>query len=182
MLGYSENSAVTRHLDEDEKGLSDWQTPGGVQAVQIINESGLYSATLRSRVKGAKAFKRWVTREVLPAIRKTGSYSTVHGTELTGTELMAKALIHAQEVMAKKDSVIENQAQQIEAARPKVEVYDKVLTTDHTFGFQDLCKSIRETIPVKETDVKQALRDKGIVTTGKRLDVYSSAIDDGWAV
>lgn len=73
-LLYSEASAMTRHLDDDEKGLSIMQTPGGDQEMLVINESGLYSAILRSRKAEAKRFKKWVTSEVLPAIRKTGSY------------------------------------------------------------------------------------------------------------
>lgn len=73
-LLYSEASAMTRHLDEDEKGLSIVQTLGGDQEMLVINESGLYSAILRSRKAEAKRFKKWVTSEVLPAIRKTGGY------------------------------------------------------------------------------------------------------------
>lgn len=74
LLGYSEASAMTRHLDDDEKGLSDMQTLGGKQKVIIISESGLYSAILRSERVEAKRFKKWVTSEVLPSIRKTGGY------------------------------------------------------------------------------------------------------------
>ena len=73
-LQYSEASAMTRHLDDDEKGLSIVQTLGGDQEMLVINESGLYSAILRSRKAEAKRFKKWVTSEVLPAIRKQGSY------------------------------------------------------------------------------------------------------------
>lgn len=73
-LLYSEASAMTRHLDEDEKGLSIVQTLGGDQEMLVINESGLYSAILRSRKAEAKRFKKWVTSEVLPAIRKSGGY------------------------------------------------------------------------------------------------------------
>ncbi|NES09299.1 BRO-N domain-containing protein [Pseudomonas laurentiana] len=73
-LLYSEASAMTRHLDEDEKGLSIVQTLGGEQEMLVINESGLYSAILRSRKAEAKCFKKWVTAEVLPAIRKHGRY------------------------------------------------------------------------------------------------------------
>lgn len=65
----------TRRLDEDEKGLRTVQTLGGPQDMLVINESGLYSLILTSRKPEAKRFKKWVTREVLPAIRKTGSYS-----------------------------------------------------------------------------------------------------------
>ena len=67
--------AVSR-LDEDEKGVAKTDTLGGAQEVSTISESGLYSAILRSRKPEAKRFKKWVTSEVLPAIRKTGSYST----------------------------------------------------------------------------------------------------------
>lgn len=75
LLGYSEASAMTRTLDEDEKGLRIVQTLGGSQSVLMVSEAGVYSAALRSRIPGAKAFKRWVTHEVLPSIRRTGSYS-----------------------------------------------------------------------------------------------------------
>ena len=73
-LEYSVPSAMTRHLDEDEKGVSIVHTPGGDQEMLVINESGLYSAILRSRKAEAKRFKKWVTAEVLPAIRKHGRY------------------------------------------------------------------------------------------------------------
>lgn len=63
-------------LDDDEKGVNSIHTPGGEQEVTVVNESGLYSLILGSRKPQAKAFKRWVTHEVLPTIRRTGSYST----------------------------------------------------------------------------------------------------------
>lgn len=74
-LQYSEASAMTRTLDDDEKGLQTVQTPGGKQELVTINESGLYSAIFRSRRPEAKRFKKWVTSEVLPSIRKTGMYA-----------------------------------------------------------------------------------------------------------
>lgn len=70
ILGYRMASDMTRRLDPDEKGTRSVRTPGGIQEVSVINESGLYSAILGSKVEGAKAFKRWVTSEVLPSIRK----------------------------------------------------------------------------------------------------------------
>jgi prophage antirepressor-like protein len=100
ILGYSEASSMTRHLDDDEKGLSIVQTPGGEQQMLTINESGLYSAILRSRKPEAKRFKRWVTHDVLPAIRKTGSYQVPEAphsspkleAEMAGAELYARLL------------------------------------------------------------------------------------------
>lgn len=73
-LAYTEASKMTRNLDDDEKGLHIVATLGGEQEMLVINQSGLYSAILRSRKAEAKRFKKWVTAEVLPAIRKHGSY------------------------------------------------------------------------------------------------------------
>lgn len=74
-LDYSESSALTRHLDDDEKGLSTVQTPGGSQEVIVLSESGLYHAIFVSRKETAQQFRKWVTAEVLPSIRKTGTYA-----------------------------------------------------------------------------------------------------------
>lgn len=77
ILGYSNSrDALTRHVDEEDRGVAKLDTPGGKQNQTIINESGLYSLIFASRLESAKRFKRWVTSEVLPTIRKTGSYET----------------------------------------------------------------------------------------------------------
>ena len=81
-LGYSNPlKAIRDHVDLDDKGVNETFTPSGNQGVIFINESGLYSLILSSKLPQAKAFKRWVTSEVLPAIRKTGHY------DMTSTEL-----------------------------------------------------------------------------------------------
>lgn len=67
--------AIRDHVDEEDKGVTEMVTPGGKQSVPIINESGLYSLVLSSKLPGAKKFRRWVTSEVLPSIRKTGHYT-----------------------------------------------------------------------------------------------------------
>lgn len=72
-----------RGLDDDEKALHTMQTPGGAQEMSIISEAGLYSLILRSRKPEAKAFKRWVTHDILPSIRKTGSYSAPAKAEIS---------------------------------------------------------------------------------------------------
>lgn len=81
-LGYGEgkslNNAIARHVDEEDKGVTEMVTPGGKQNVIIINESGLYSLVLSSKLPTAKKFKRWVTSEVLPTLRRTGTYSIQH--------------------------------------------------------------------------------------------------------
>lgn len=78
-LEYRIAGDMTRNLDEDEKGTQIVRTPGGEQGMLVINESGLYSAILRSRKAEAKRFKKWVTSEVLPAIRKHGRYEDSQG-------------------------------------------------------------------------------------------------------
>ena len=78
-LGYGEGkslaNAVANHVDDEDKGVTEMMTPGGKQNMVIINESGLYSLILSSKLPTARAFKRWVTSEVLPAIRKHGEYT-----------------------------------------------------------------------------------------------------------
>lgn len=74
-LGYSNpRKAVYDHVSPEDKGVTKWSTPGGAQEVTVINESGLYALIFGSKKESAKRFKRWVTAEVLPEIRKTGSY------------------------------------------------------------------------------------------------------------
>lgn len=75
ILGYADTQAMTRRLDDDEKGMQDLHTLGGLQKITIINESGLYNAIIGSNKPNAKKFKKWVTSEVLPKIRKTGGYA-----------------------------------------------------------------------------------------------------------
>ena len=75
-LGYkSTNKAICTHVDDEDKGVAKRNTLGGTQQMTIINESGLYCLILSSKLPSAKKFKRWVTSEVLPAIRKTGVYA-----------------------------------------------------------------------------------------------------------
>lgn len=77
-LGYGEGkslaNAVANHVDAEDRGVTEMMTPGGNQNMTIINESGLYSLVLGSKLPSAKKFKRWVTSEVLPSIRKNGMY------------------------------------------------------------------------------------------------------------
>lgn len=76
-LGHTNpRKALADHVDDEDKGVTKCYTPGGEQEMTIINESGLYSLVLSSKLPGAKKFRRWVTSEVLPSIRKHGAYIT----------------------------------------------------------------------------------------------------------
>lgn len=85
---------ATRRLDEDEKGVHSTHTPGGNQQVLLVTEPGFYKLVLQSRKPEAKAFQRWVTHEVLPALRRDGGYMVARADE-TPEETMARALLLA---------------------------------------------------------------------------------------
>lgn len=93
-LGYSNpRDALSKHVDSDDKGVANCDTPSGTQKMTIINESGMYSLILGSKLDGAKRFKRWVTSEILPAIRKTGAFATDSAAaELKARELRVKEM------------------------------------------------------------------------------------------
>ena len=97
-LGYAKpTDAIRKHVDPEDKGISKTETPSGEQEMLIINESGLYSLILSSKMPKAKAFKRWVTSEVLPAIREHGAYESVkakqHIEQLEATNTRLNAAI-----------------------------------------------------------------------------------------
>lgn len=108
ILGYSNSrKAIIDHVDEEDKGVTKCDTLGGVQELSVINESGLYSLVLSSKLPAAKRFKRWVTSEVLPAIRKTGGY--IGGAEnMTEAEIMARAVLIGQRTIEEQKRKIDN--------------------------------------------------------------------------
>ncbi len=94
-LAFSRGRDAARMLDDDEKGAHIVRTLGGEQELTIVNESGLYSLVLRSRKPEAKRFKKWVTSEVLPAIRKTGAYSSTRRAKVEpGSYLLTAGEVH----------------------------------------------------------------------------------------
>lgn len=100
-LGYSNpRDAIYKHVDSEDKGVANCDTPSGTQKMTIINESGLYSLVLSSKLPGARKFRHWVTDEVLPSIRKTGAYAP----KLTNEEILSKAFLitHAENERNKK--------------------------------------------------------------------------------
>ena len=103
VLHLGTTAKVAERLDDDENGMNQIHTPGGTQNVTVVNESGLYHVILRSDKPEAAPFRRWVTNDVLPAIRKTGSYNAP---QLTRSQLLATALIAAHEELEEKDKRI----------------------------------------------------------------------------
>lgn len=142
ILGYAEpRSTVSKKVDAEDKGVAKLETPSGVQEMTVINESGLYSLILGSKLESAKRFKHWVTSEVLPSIRKNGGYIAGQET-LSDDELMAKALLVAQNKIAEKDGIIQRQREQIEADKPKTIFADAVSASKTSILVGDLAKLI----------------------------------------
>lgn len=141
VLEYRMASDMTRWIDEDERGTQIVRTPSGDQEMTVINESGLYSAILRSRKPEAKLFKRWVTFEVLPSIRKHGGY--IAGQEQDAPELiMAKALMVAQSVIDRKSQELAAAQQTIAANAPAVAFAGLVAEDDKGVLLGNFAKAI----------------------------------------
>lgn len=114
------NTAQTiSYLDDDEKGVTTNYTPGGKQEMSMISEAGLYSLILRSRKPEAKAFKRWVTHDILPSIRKTGSYSMTPKSYAEALRALA-AEVELREAVEAQKALAESQRD--EAIRTKAEI------------------------------------------------------------
>lgn len=171
VLGYSNSrKALNDHVDAEDKNtvtIRDGITRGNPNQT-VINESGLYCLVLSSKLPSAKKFKRWVTSEVLPALRKTGQYQVK---ELSGSELMAKALIEAQNVLAAKDK-------QIEEMKSKASYYDVILN----------CKSLLATSVIAKDygwsaiRLNEYLHKKGIqFKQGKTWLLYQKYATEGYA-
>ena len=139
ILGLHRSSLTA--LDDDEKGVHTVDTLGGVQRVGIISEPGMYSLILRSRKPEAKMFKRWITHEVLPSIRKRGMYATEAAAEamLADPDVMIRAL---EEIKAERAKRAELEMLR-EAERPKVLFADSVATSDSTVLVGDLAKILK---------------------------------------
>lgn len=146
ILGYKDTSdAMKRHVDEDDKGVGEIPTPGGKQNMKIINESGLYSLILSSKLPSAKKFKRWVTGEVLPTIRKHGAYMTDNVLEqaISNPDFMIGLLNELKEEQEHRKLLQEeNQklAIKIEKDKPKIDYIDEILKSKNTMTITQIAK------------------------------------------
>lgn len=163
-LGYAEpRSAVSKKVDSDDRGVAKMETPSGVQEVTVINESGLYSLILSSKLESAKRFKHWVTSEVLPSIRKTGGY--IAGQEqMTDSELMAKALLVAQKQINERNA-------QIERMKPKEIFADAVSASQSSILIGELAKILKQNgVDMGQNRLFSWLRENGYLIRRKGSD------------
>lgn len=160
-------------LDADEKGVSSIHTLGGAQEQTIINESGLYSLTLTSRKPAAKRFKKWVTSEVLPSIRKTGTYTV--GQPQPAFQIPA-TLSAALRLAAEQAEQIERQQEQLAIAAPKVEFVDRYVESSGLKGFREVAKLLK----ANEARLREFLTDSKVMyRLGGDWMAYQNHIDAG---
>lgn len=183
-LGYANpQRAIRDHVDDEDKGVTEMVTPGGTQKVPIINESGLYSLVLSSKLPTAKKFKRWVTSEVLPAIRKHGGYMTPEkieeallnpdvliqlATELKEERNKNKAL---HDLAVEQDKHIARQNDRIATLEPKGIFADSVSASDTTILIGELAKIIKQNgTDIGQNRLFQWMRDQKYLIGRKGTD------------
>lgn len=138
-LGYSNiRNAVPKHVDDEDKLCTQIEYAGQTREVTVINESGLYSLILSSKLPTAKKFKHWVTSEVLPSIRKTGKYAVPHDSYMI-EDPVKRALAWVEE-----EKVRQAQAIALEAAKPKALFADAVASSSTSILVRDLAKVLHQ--------------------------------------
>lgn len=170
ILGYiNPRDAISKHVDGEDKGVAKCDTLGGNQNLTVINESGLYSLILFSKLPKAKEFKRWVTSEVLPTIRKHGAYMT--------TETVEKAMNDPDFIIGlvtklKEERTAKEQAlKKIEEDKPKVLFADAVATSHTSILIGELAKILRANgINIGQNRLFDWLRKNHYLITGNRSD------------
>lgn len=177
ILGYSNSSkAIPQHVDEEDRQKQNLPTAqnGKLTAASwLINESGLYSLILSSKMPKAKEFKHWVTSEVIPAIRKTGGY--IAGSEnMTDAEIMAKAVLVAQSTIRQRDQRIKELESDVAAAKPKVLFADAVSASDSTILIGDLAKILKQNgHPIGQKRLFNWMREQGYLIKRAGADYNS---------
>lgn len=175
-MDVSKIKQVSDRLDADEKGRYSVPTHGGAQETWVINESGLYNVILRSDKPEAKPFRKWVTSEVLPSIRKNGGY--IAGQEqMTPEELMAKALLVANKTLAERDARISELTVQNTIMQPKAEYFDELVDRNTLTNFRETAKELG----ISEKAFIRFLIDKKYIFRNQRgkLMPYADR-SDGW--
>lgn len=155
-----------------QKGIvtTDTLTNGGKQKMIFIDESNLYKTIFQSRKDSAERFTDWVTSEVLPSIRKNGGYIAGQET-MTDDELLAKALMVANNKIAERDRIIEHQKAKIEYDRPKTIFADAVATSNTSILVGDLAKIICQNgVQIGAKRLFSWLRDNGYLIKRKGAD------------
>lgn len=182
-LGYTDiNHSILDHVDEEDRTNSKTQGQNdpefGQRGTWLINESGLYSLVMSSKLATAKRFKRWVTGEVLPAIRKTGGY--IMGEEnMSDDDLIARALIMAQKKIELREKELKEKNELLELQKPKVDFADHVTDSDNAIDMGTFAKyAQKQGITMGRNTLFRWLRDQGVLMDNNVP--YQRYLNAGW--
>lgn len=154
------DKTALRKLDEDEKGVDSIHTPGGEQQMTTVTEPGFYKLVMRSRKPEAKAFQRWVTHEVLPALRRDGGYMVAR--DETPEQTMARAVLLAQATIDRQRDRIAGLEAENEEMRPKALFADAVAASDGTCLIGEFAKMLRQNgVDIGQNRLFAMLREDG---------------------
>ncbi len=148
ILDIQNHKDISARLEEDEKGVDLIDTPGGKQSMTIVNESGLYSVILRSDKPQAKPFRKWITSEVLPSIRKHGAYMTPETIERTLSDpdfiiQLATTLKTEQEKNKKLEIKVSSLTVDNQIMQPKADYFDELVDRNLLTGIRETAKELK---------------------------------------
>jgi anti-repressor protein len=170
VLGYSNpRKAIIDHVDDEDKGVTKCDTLGGMQNLTVVNESGLYSLILSSKLPTAKEFKHWVTSEVLPTIRRHGAYMTEQTIEqaISDPDFIIRL---ATELKTEKTKRLALEAQ-AEADKPKVIFADAVSVAKTSILIGELAKILKQNgVNIGQNRLFEYLRNKGYLISRNGSD------------
>jgi anti-repressor protein len=172
VLGISKHRDAVGQLDDDERSSAVVDTPGGRQSMTVVSEPGVYALMLISRSPKARAFQRWITGDVVPSIRRTGSYSVPE----TREQLLARAVLEASAAIAEKD-------ERIAVLTPRAEAWDEIASAEGDYSVGDAAKMLAragvETGPQRLFD---QLADLGWTFRGHdgKWRAYADKVSDGY--
>lgn len=174
-LELSNPTVAVSRLDEDERSKFNLGRQG---EGTIVNEAGLYSLILGSRKPEAKAFKRWITHDVIPAIRKTGGY--IQGEEsMSDDDLIARALVMAQKKIELREQQLKEKDAQLELQKPKVDFADHVTDSDNAIDMGTFAKyAQKQGITMGRNTLFKWLRDQGVLMDNNVP--YQRYLNAGW--
>lgn len=142
VLGLANPAVVAKRLDKADVCQTYISSGGQRRAMTIVAEPGMYDVVVRSDSPAAKPFRRWVTHEVLPAIRRTGIYAVDPQPQLSGKELLAAAVLEATETIRQHEATIAQQAKELEVAAPKARTWDLIVSGDGSYTITDAAKTL----------------------------------------
>lgn len=160
VLGYTNASkAISDHVDPEDKLNNESLSSLGQRGGWLVNESGLYSLVLSSKLPTAKEFKRWVTHEVLPQIRKTGGYIPTTDADDDMT-ILAKAVMIGQRTMEEQKRRIAEQSEHIKELEPKAQALDDFTNVEDRLLIRDAAKVLSNAgTPIKEKQLREWMAD-----------------------